>query len=227
MTTLSARLHYMESSPVRVSVEPALENRNRLSTAFRLVLGIPHMILVGGPIAATLSWSWSSDTGLKYDWGAGGGVLGAVAVVAAMIAWFAILFTRRHPEGLWNLAAFYLRWRVRAIAYLALLRDEYPPFGEGEYPARLELRPPEGERDLLTVAFRIILALPHLLALWLLGLAWGFTTVIAWFAILFTGRYPAGLYEFALGVFRWSVRVEAYLLLLRDEYPPFLLEETV
>jgi hypothetical protein len=215
----------MERSPVRVFVEPALENRNRLTTAFRLLLGIPHMILVGGPIAATLSWSWSTDAGFKYDWGAGGGVLGAVAVVSAIIAWFAILFTRRHPDGLWSLAAFYLRWRVRAIAYLALLRDEYPPFGEGAYPARLELQRPQAERDLLTVGLRILLALPHLVALWFLGLAWSITTVIAWFAILLTGRYPARLYQFALGVFRWGVRVEAYLLLLRDEYPPFALEE--
>ena len=99
MTTLAARLHYMEQSPVRVSVEPALENRNRLTTAFRLLLGIPHLILVGGPIAATLSWSWSSEAGFKYDWGAGGGVLGAVAAVSAMIAWFAILFTRQHPQA--------------------------------------------------------------------------------------------------------------------------------
>ena len=225
MTTLAARLHYMENSPVRVSVEPALENRNRLTTAFRLVLGIPHMILVGGPLFAALSLSWGSDTG-AFDW-SGGGVLGVVAGVSALIAWFAILFTRHHPEGLWNLAAFYLRWRVRSIAYLALLRDEYPPFGEGAYPARLELNPPETERDLLTVGFRIILALPHIVALWFLGLAWCVTSFVAWFAILFTGKYPEGLYKFALGVFRWSVRVEAYLLLLRDEYPPFALDEAM
>jgi hypothetical protein len=215
----------MERSPVRLHIEPALANRNRLSTAFRLLLGIPHLILVGGPLAFTLSWSWTSEAGFKYDWGAGGGVLGAVAVVAAIIAWFAILFTNRHPEGLWNLAAFYLRWRARAIAYLALLRDEYPPFGEGTYPATLELQPPDAPRDLLTVAFRAILALPHLLAVWCLGIGWSITTVIAWFAILFTGRYPAGLYRFAVGVFRWTLRVEAYMLLLRDEYPPFSLED--
>jgi uncharacterized protein DUF4389 len=152
-------------------------------------------------------------------------VLGAVAAIAAVISWFAILFTRHHPEGLWKLTAFYMRWRVRAMAYLALLRDEYPPFGEGLYPARLELHPPVGERDLLTVGLRLLLAIPHIIALWFLTIAWGITTVIAWFAILFTGRYPAGLYHFALGVFRWSVRVEAYLLLLRDEYPPFALDE--
>jgi hypothetical protein len=75
------------------------------------------------------------------------------------------------------------------------------------------------------VGFRLILAIPHLLAVWALGLAWGIATFIAWVAILFTGRYPPALYEFALGVFRWNTRVEAYLLLMTDRYPPFSLQE--
>jgi hypothetical protein len=62
------------------------------------------------------------------------------------------------------------------------------------------------------------------IAVWVLGIAWGITTVIAWFAILFTGRYPEGLYRFGVGVLQWNLRVEAYVLLLRDEYPPFSLE---
>ena len=209
--------------PVRVHVEPQLAERNRLTTGFRLLLAIPHLMLVGGPIAATLSWTWTAEDGVRYDW-AGAGALGAVAGVVALIAWFAILFTGRDPEGLWNLAAYYLRWRVRAVAYVALLRDEYPPFGEGAYPAGVELSPPEAPRDRLTVAFRLLLAVPHLLAVWVLGLAWGLATVVAWFAILLTGRYPEGLYRFAVGVLRWNTRVEAYLLLLDDEYPPFSLD---
>jgi hypothetical protein len=209
--------------PVRVYVEPAIEGRNRLTTAFRFILALPHLILVGGPIAVALSWSWSGDPGRNYNWGAGGGVLGAVAGVCAVLAWFAIVFTGRHPEGLWNLAAFYLRWRVRAAAYVALLRDEYPPFGDGPYPVTLELTPSDTPRDRLTVAFRIVLAIPHLIAIWALGIAWGITTVIAWFAILLTGRFPEVLYHFGVGVLQWNIRVEAYLLLLRDEYPPFSL----
>jgi hypothetical protein len=82
---------------------------------------------------------------------------------------------------------------------------------------------PDGPRDRLTVAFRFFLAVPHLFVLWLLSMAWAFTTAIAWVVILFTGRYPATLYGFAIGVLAWSVRVEAYMLLLRDEYPPFTL----
>ena len=147
-----------------------------------------------------------------------------MAAVVALIAWFAILFTGRYPEGLWNLAAFYLRWRVRVLAYTMLLRDEYPPFGDAPYPATLEMSPPEAPRDRLSVAFRIILAIPHLIAVWSLGIAWGLTSIIAWFTILFTGRYPEGLYRFGVGVLRWTTRVGAYLLLLHDEYPPFSLE---
>jgi hypothetical protein len=209
--------------PVDVHVTPSEAERNRLTTAFRLILAFPHLLLVGGPIALGLSLA-SSDGPVRFDWGAGGGVLGAVACLAALISWFAILFTGRHPDGLWSLAEFYLRWRVRAVAYTALLRDEYPPFGEGSYPAELRMERPPEQRDRVSVAFRLILALPHLVAIWALGLVWCLTTFIAWFSILFTGRYPEALYEFALGVFRWNIRVEAYLLLMTDEYPPFSLE---
>lgn len=111
---------------MRIDVEPALGPRNRLTCAFRIVLAIPHLILVGGPMAASFSWSSSSSD--ARGGGGGGGLLGIVAMVAAIIAWFAILFTGRHPRGLWDLAAYYLRWRVRVAAYTALLRDEYPPF---------------------------------------------------------------------------------------------------
>lgn len=207
--------------PVDVRVEAMLRDRNRLTTGFRFILAIPHLILVGGPIGATLTWASNPDH-TEAEWG-GGGVLGAVAVVCAVISWFAIVFTGRQPEGLWKLADFYLRWRVRAVAYTALLRDEYPPFGEGPYPASLELAPPEGPRDRVTVGFRIFLAIPQVLVVWILSIAWALTSIVAWFAILITGAYPEGLYEFGVGVLRWNTRVEAYLLLLRDEYPPFSL----
>lgn len=208
--------------PVAVHVRPALESRNRLTTAFRFFLALPHIILVGGPIAVIGSAGWSSDGGANLQFGSGG-ALGVVAGLAAVIAWFAIVFTGQHPEGLWKLGAFYLRWRVRAIAYLMLLRDEYPPFGDGEYAAELGIEPPIGKRDRLAVAIRIFLVIPHLILLCLLSLVWALTTAFAWIAILITGRYPETLYGFALGVFAWSVRVEAYMLLLRDEYPPFTL----
>jgi hypothetical protein len=209
--------------PVRLHVDQALERRNRLTTAFRLILAIPHLILVGGPLSVALVWGGSGGTEGDADTGAGGGLLGVVAAVCAIIAWFAIMFTGRHPLGLANICAFYLRWRVRAASYTALLRDEYPPFGDAPYPATAELPSGEGRRNRLSVAFRIILVIPHLILLTFLGLAWAITSILAWFAILFTGRFPEGLYRFGVGVLQWNIRVEAYVLLLHDEYPPFTL----
>ena len=80
------------------------------------------------------------------------------------------------------------------------------------------------ERDRLTVALRPILAIPQLIVTWILGIAWAFTTIVALISILVTGRYPASLYHFGVGVLRWSTRVEAYVFLMRDEYPPFSLD---
>jgi hypothetical protein len=222
MSTLATSLSHAATYPVDVHVEPALDGRNRLTAAFRLILALPHLALVGGPVAAGLTWTWRAESGARYDSGTGG-VFGAAAVVVTLVAWGAILFTGRHPEGLWSLAAYYLRWRVRAVAYVTLLRDEYPPFGDGTYPAALELRAPEGPRDRLTVGVRLLLALPHIVAVWALGVAWAVTTVVAWLSILFTGRMPNTLHRFGVGVLRWGTRVEAYLLLLHDEYPPFSL----
>lgn len=223
MSTIATPIGHEASHSVQVYVEPAIERRNLLTTAFRVILALPHLVLVGGPMAAASSWRWQGENGSGYEWSAGG-MLGAVAAVCAVLAWFAILFTGRHPQGLWSLAAFYLRWRVRAIAYAMLLRDEYPPFGDASYPAVLDLRPPDAPRDRLTVALRLVLVIPQLLVVWVLAIAWAFTTVVAWFSILLTGRFPAELHRFGIGVLRWTTRVEAYLLLLRDEYPPFSLE---
>lgn len=210
------------SYPVTVRIEPRTEGRNRLTTAFRFFLALPHIILVGAPIAMVGSASWSTEGG-GWEFGGGGGLVSVVAGFAAFLAWFAILFTGRHPDGLWKLAVFYMRWRVKATAYLTLLRDEYPPFGDGAYPADLDVSRPPAPRDRLTVFFRLFLALPHLLVLWFLGIVWAFTTAVAWAVILLTGRYPETLYGFAIGVLAWTARVECYLLLLRDEYPPFTL----
>ena len=207
-----------------VTLMPALTHRNRLTAAFRPILAIPHVLLVGAPTAFGLSLGWRLANGPTLDWSAGTGVLGLVASVAALIGWFAILFTGRYPNGLWELAAYYLRWRVRAIAYIALLSDEYPPFGDAPYPARVELFPPDGPRNRLTTAFRIFLLIPHFAVLWILSVIWLITTILAWLSILFTGKMPVALAEFGTGMLRWAARVEAHLLLLHDEYPPFSLD---
>jgi hypothetical protein len=207
--------------PVGIDVVPLTERRNRLTVAFRFFLALPHFLLVGGPAAVGGWLGWNLREGWTIS--SGTGLLGVAAGLATLIAWFAIVITRTHPEGLWRLSAYYLRWRVRAISYMALLRDEYPPFGDDDYPASLVLAPPTSSRSRLTVFLRVLLALPHLIVLSLVLLLWAFTTAIAWIFILLTGRYPETLYGFAIGALAWGTRVEAYLLLLRDEYPPFTL----
>jgi len=204
--------------PVSISVTPALSNRNRLTTAFRLILAIPHIILVGG-VATGFASRHNPPTLI----GGEGGLLGAVAIFLAIISWFTIVIAGTHIVGIRQFTSFYLRWRTRALSYLVLLEDAYPPFGDAPYPASIEIVDPARPRDRLTVALRLILAIPHFIVLFFVTLAWLFTTIAAWFIILFTGAYPGGLYEFSVGALRWRLRVEAYLLLLVDEYPPFSL----
>jgi len=208
----------MAAYPVTVLVAPAITNRNRLTTAFRAILAIPHVILAGG-----FGWGLAYQRDSRSTVGGEGGLLGAVAVFLAVVSWFTLVFTGRQIGGIRQFTAFYLRWRVRSIAYLMLLADPYPPFGDAPYPTELEIADEAGPRRRLSIFFRIFLALPHLIALVFVLMAWCVTTIIMWFAILFTGACPAGLHEFGTGVLRWRLRVEAYLLLMVDEYPPFSL----
>jgi hypothetical protein len=152
------------------------------------------------------------------------GVFGYLVELTTFISWFAILFTGRYPKALFDLAVVYLRWSARATAYVALLRDDYPPFGGGspEYPVRFNVEYPEKLSRLL-IFVKWLLAIPHLVILALLGVVGFVVYVIAWFAILFTGRFPRSLFDFLVGIGRWSVRVNAYIYLLRDDYPPFSL----
>ena len=196
--------------PVAFDVDAHLTDRNRLTTGFRIILAIPHVLLAGG-----------AGIGFGFAWWSTGGVLGAAAGLMAVIAWFALIFASEHPRGLWDFGAFYLRWRSRSVPYLMLLRDEYPPFGEAPYPSTFAVTWPDGPRNRLSIGLRIFYAIPHIIVLIFLNLAWVLTSIVAWFAILFTGKYPRGLYDFAVGVLRWDLRVETYLLLMRDEYPPF------
>lgn len=210
--------------PVSYGVEPQLGDRNRLTVAFRIILAIPQVILVGGP-GPGFGWGWDGFGLRLISLGGGGGIIGLAAAVGAIVSWFAVVFTGGQPRGLWDLSRFYLRWRSNVVAYAALLRDEYPPFGTGGgYPVTFDVAGYPEERDRWSVGLRLIYAIPHIIVLIFLGLAWLLTAIVGWFAILFTGRYPEGLYRFAVGYLRWSIRVQAYLLLMRDEYPPFSLQ---
>jgi hypothetical protein len=159
-------------------------------------------------------------------------VLEGVADVIAVISWFVIVFTGRVPAGLVDFQAMFMRYTLRTATYFGFLREEYPPFSftattldPGDDPrVRAEFVPQLEGRNRLTVVFRLILAFPHFIVLALLGIAVFVVGVIAFFAVLFTGRWPDGLRNFVLGVGRWWLRFQAYLLLLTDEYPPFTLD---
>ncbi len=202
----------MHGNQATFEVAPQAEKRNRLTVGFRIILAIPHALLIGGP---------------GFGIGTGGertGVLGLVANICAFINWFIIVFTGKANADLFNLEQFYLRWRARALAYEVLLRDEYPPFGDADYPVTTTFPSVVEGRNRWTVGFRFILIIPQLFVLFFVLIAWGVTAIIGWFAILFTGRYPDGLWKFGEGVTRWMLRVESYWLLLHDDYPPFSLE---
>ena len=207
--------------PVSITVQPLLAPRNKLTTAFRLVLAIPHLFLVGG---IGFSMVFRTRTDNVTSLGPETGLLGLVAGVLAVVSWFTILISREHIAGIRAYTKFYVRWRVRALSYLMLLQDQYPPLGDAVYPSSVTIVDPERARDRLSVGLRIVLAIPHFIVLVFLMTAFWMTTIAAWIAIVIGGRYPKGLYEFGVGALQWLVRVEAYLLLLIDEYPPFSFE---
>jgi hypothetical protein len=152
------------------------------------------------------------------------GFLGFVAYFVLFIAWFAILITGQYPRGLWDFMMLYLRWGANITAYaLSLQRDEYPPFGDAPYPVRLNMEYPSNLSRLL-IFVKWLLIIPHLFVWAFLGIAWMVAIVIAWFAILITGRYPEGLFAFVTGSMRWLYRITAYTYLMTDKYPPFSLD---
>jgi hypothetical protein len=158
-------------------------------------------------------------------------VLNFICQIIAIISWFVILITGRLPDGIANFQAMYLRYTYRTYSYAGFLREPYPPFGfttsspdpGDDPPIRVDITPDLENRNRLTVAFRIILAIPHLIVLTLLTIAAVVAWIIAFFAVLFTGRWPEGLRTFIVNFMRYGLRVNAYLFLLVDEYPPFAL----
>jgi hypothetical protein len=159
-------------------------------------------------------------------------VLQIVSRVVGVISWFAILFTGKLPQGLANVQVMYLRYTLRTYSFAGFMREEYPPFGfdttasdPGDYPRiRVDVQPELTDRNRLTAFFRIILAIPQLIVLVALVVAAFVVTVIAFFAVLFTGQWPAGMRDFVVKTWRWQLRVEVYLALLTDTYPPFALD---
>jgi enamine deaminase RidA (YjgF/YER057c/UK114 family) len=198
--------------PIAYDVEPQLHDRNRLTVFFRIILALPHLILVGGPVIA-FGCAWG------HHWG-GNGILGVVAGIMAIISWFAILFASVHPRGLWDFARYFMSWRARVVAYAALLRDDYPPFGEGAYPVTYDAAYPDMPRDKWSVGLRIFYVI-RTSSLFFVGIAWFITAVIAWFAILhrFVPGQPLPIRR-RVSALAAAGRILP-LLLMRDEYPPF------
>lgn len=197
MTAAAAGFETTGSYPADLHTDPP-QTQSRLSVFFRLILAIPHTIILGA---------------LAY-----------VVSVTAFIAWIAILVTGKCPEGLWKFHAGYLRWTARANGYMYLLTDRYPPFSlddDVNYPVRFTAEPQLDGRNRLTVFFRPLLMIPHAIALAVLGIVASILLLVGWIIALFTGRVPDGIHTFLAGVMRWSMRLSAYIFLLRDEYPPF------
>ena len=182
---------------------------NRVSTGFRIFAAIPILILaatIGGGSFAGFGTLAAGGTGLLF-----------------LPPLLMILFRRKYPRWWldWNLQL--LRFTNRVYVYLALMDDRYPSTDEGQ-SVRLDFTYPDAERDLnrWLPLVKWFLAIPHYIVLLILWILSFFCVVIAWFAILFTGRYPPGLFRIVESVMRWGNRVTAYaFILITDRYPPF------
>ncbi|MFL5758310.1 MAG: DUF4389 domain-containing protein [Thermomicrobiales bacterium] len=150
-------------------------------------------------------------------------LLGIASVFVTLIAWIAILISGNYPRGLFEFQVMVLQWGARVTGYVDLWTDVYPPFGEEGHPVNLSLEYPPHLSRLLNFIFIIkwILAIPHFIILYILGIVSRVITLIAFFAILITGRYPRSMFDFQVGFYRWSYRVTAYVGLMTDAYPPF------
>ncbi len=200
------------------------EEPNRLTTLFRLVLVIPIVIILS-IISATADSTYvviseAGETVSKITT-TSGGIAGALFLATLLM----ILFRQRYPRWWFDFAREFARFAMRVGAYIMLLTDEYPST-EDEQTVHLEVDYPDVKQDLnrWLPLVKWFLAIPHFIVLFFLAIGAFFAVIVAWFAILFTGRYPRGLFDYLVGVSRWALRVEAYaMLLVTDRYPPFSL----
>ncbi|HTU38409.1 MAG TPA: DUF4389 domain-containing protein [Acidimicrobiales bacterium] len=156
--------------------------------------------------------------------------LGIVEGVVWILAWFAILFTGQMPDSFFGFIVMTHRYQWRVASYLFFMREDYPQFefptvgpDPGTDPAHLSVEPaPKLSRGLIFVKW--LLAFPHYVVLFFLGIAVYVVWIVGFFAVLITGRWPDSLRDFVIGVIRWSNRVSIYVYLITDEYPPFSLD---
>jgi hypothetical protein len=204
--------------PARLEVDYS-DQHDRVKTLFRAVLIIP-IAIVYGVLTDGVTRTVSDQSGQTVSTTSGGIVSGLFVATLLML-----LFRRRYPRWWFDFALQLTRFGARVCAYAVLLTDEYPSTVE-EQKVHLEIDYPDVEQDLnrWLPLVKWLLAIPHFLVLVFLSVAAFFAVLVSWFAILFTGRYPRGLFDFVVGVGRWWLRVQAYaMLLVTDRYPPFSL----
>jgi hypothetical protein len=195
------------------------DHLDRITTLLRLLWIVPIGVIYS-VLTSTGTETVVTQAGQQVRTGSGG-ILSGIFVATLLM----ILFRRRYPRWWFDFARELTRFGARVVAYFALLTDQYPSTVD-EQLVHLEIDYPDVERDLnrWLPLVKWLLAIPHYIVLAVLAFAAFVAVVIAWFAILITGRYPRALFDFVVGVGRWSLRVEAYaFLLVTDRYPPFRL----
>ena len=200
--------------PVRFDVDYPDRPLNRLTTAFRIFTVIPIFIVLASIGGVSAQWGNTSQGAAI-----GGGLVLTLPVVLML------LFRQKYPRWWfdWNLQI--MRFANRVGVYLALMDDRYPSTDE-EQSVHLDFPYPDARNDLSRwlPLVKWLLAIPHWIILFFLEIGAFFALIAAWFAILFTGRYPRGIFDYLVGVGRWNNRVVGYaLVLITDEYPPFRL----
>lgn len=202
---------------LRFSVDYPDRALKRFSSFLRIIFTIPIVVV----LAAISGSSWFSDGSDQWSIIIGGGT--GVLFLAPLLL---IVFRQKYPRWWFDFSVQLIRFEARVCAYLFLLRDEYPSTDE-EQSVHLEADYPDVRGDLnrWLPLVKWLLAIPHYVVLLFLAFGAVVAVIIAWFAILFTGRYPRGLFKYVVGVMRWAYRVTAYGFLLNtDKYPPFALE---
>jgi hypothetical protein len=201
--------------PVQFAVDYPDRPLDRLTTFFRLIVAIPVLILLGTVSGGT--WQYTQGGDVRAAGAAAGGLLFLGPLLM-------LVFRQKYPRWWfdWNLEL--LRFTNRVWVYLALMDDRYPATDQ-QQSVQLEIPYPDAQRlNRWLPLVKWLLAIPHYIVLFFLGIAAFVAVVITWFAILFTGRYPRGLFDFVAGAFRWYNRVVGYaLILVTDQYPPFRL----
>jgi Domain of unknown function (DUF4389) len=201
--------------PVQFSVDYPDRQLNRVTTAFRIFVAIPILVVLGSVSAS--NWEWRSGQSSTVAAGAGGLLFFGPLLL--------ILFRQKYPRWWfdWNLEL--QRFANRVGVYLALMDDRYPATDDHQ-SVHLDFPYPDVPRDLnrWLPLVKWFLAIPHYVVLLVLDIAALVVVIVVWFAVLFTGRYPRGMFDFLAGVFRWHNRVLGYAaILVTDQYPPFRL----